>query len=72
MIELLPFALLVVYVLPFLVGAARGLDAMPLLLIANLLVGWTGIGWLAVMAWAALSPAPGPLAVGAERASSNR
>jgi len=59
MIELLPFALLVLYLIPFLLAAARGHDAAVLILVATFLVGWTGIGWLAVLAWAALTPAAG-------------
>ena len=57
MIELLPFVLLVFYLVPFGVAAARGHDAAVGILVANLLVGWTGVGWLAVMAWAALGEA---------------
>jgi hypothetical protein len=56
MMELVPFGLLVTYVVPFLVAAARGHDDAPLVLIANLLIGWTGIGWLGVLAWALLGP----------------
>lgn len=59
MIELLPFFLLVTYLVPFLVAALRGHDAAPLVLVANLLLGWTGVGWLAVLAWAACTPARG-------------
>ena len=70
--ELLPFTLLVFYLVPFLVAAARGHDAAPLILLANLLLGWTGIGWLAVMAWAALTPPRGSGEHQPQRASSNR
>jgi hypothetical protein len=52
MIELLPFQLLVFYLVPFLVAAARGHDAAGLILVANLLLGWTGIGWIAVLVFA--------------------
>jgi hypothetical protein len=72
MMELLPFFLLVIYLVPFLVAAARSLDAAPLILIANLLVGWTGIGWLALLAWAVFSPTTGAGAAVPQRVSSNR
>ena len=73
MIELLPFFVLIFYLVPFLVAAARGHDAAVWILAANLLVGWTGVGWLAVMAWAVSSraAAAAPLAR-AQSASSKR
>ena len=72
MIELFPFVLLVLYLVPFVVAAARGHDAAPLILLANLLVGWTVVGWFGVMAWAALSPTRGAGAAVAQPPSSNR
>ena len=41
MVELLPFFLLTLYLAPFLAAAARGRDGIGLILVANLLVGWT-------------------------------
>ena len=55
MIELLPFALIVLYFVPFMVAAGRNHDLLTAVLIANLLVGWTVIGWIAVFLWALMS-----------------
>ena len=66
MVELMPLMLVCLYFVPFMVAAARDHDSFVAILIANVLLGWTGIGWLACMAWAILSPArsaasPSPL-----------
>ncbi len=60
MIELLPLSLVILYFVPFMVAAARDHDAYIAVLVVNALVGWTGIGWVACLAWAALSPVGGP------------
>ena len=60
MIELLPLALVCLYFVPFMVAAARDHDSFIAILVANALLGWTGIGWLVCMAWASLGPARGP------------
>lgn len=52
MIELLPFAALVLYLVPFFVAAVRNHHHPMALLAFNLLAGWTGIGWFAALAWA--------------------
>lgn len=57
MVELIPFFLVCLYFVPFMVAAARDHDSYIAILLVNALVGWTGIGWLACMAWASLSPA---------------
>jgi hypothetical protein len=46
-----------VYFLPFMIAAGRVPEMMFGVLAVNLLVGWTGIGWLAAMAMALLIPA---------------
>ena len=74
-IELLPFFLLTLYLAPFMVAAARGHDAIGPILAANLVIGWTGIGWIALLVWAgwttqARAGAASP--VHTQRASSNR
>ncbi len=62
MIELLPLTLTCLYFVPFMVAAARDHDSFIAILVVNALVGWTGIGWIACMIWAAFSPAHGPSA----------
>jgi len=62
MLELIPFGLLVFYLVPFFVAVARGHDAAMMVLAANLLVGWTVVGWFAVLAVALATPAEGPVA----------
>ena len=52
---MITFALLcVLYFLPTIVAARRGHGVTGVLLL-NLLFGWTGIGWMAMMVWALLS-----------------
>jgi hypothetical protein len=64
MLELIPFTLMVFYLIPFLVASARGFDMPVAFLLANLVLGWTIIGWF-VLLYAAM--------VGAgERATSSR
>lgn len=45
-------ALLVVYIAPFTVAAGRDHPRARTILALNLTLGWTGIGWLAALAWA--------------------
>ena len=59
MLELIPFAFLTFYLVPFIVAVARNHDAAMMILVANLLLGWTGVGWLVVLAVAFASPAEG-------------
>ncbi len=56
MVEILPFFLLVAYLVPFGVAAGRGHPSATAILIFNLALGWTGVGWFAAFAWAALTP----------------
>jgi len=49
-------ALLALYVLPSLIAAVRHVEMMLVILLLNLLLGWTGIGWLAALALAVLLP----------------
>ena len=53
-VELLPFFLMCIYFVPFMVAAARDNDSYITILVVNLLIGWTGIGWVACMVWAML------------------
>ena len=57
MIELLPFFLLCAYIAPFAVAAGRDHPSTTAILVFNLVLGWTVIGWFAALAWAALTPA---------------
>lgn len=59
MLELIPFSLLVFYLVPFFVAVARGHDGAMMILAANLLTGWTVLGWFAVFAVALATPAEG-------------
>ncbi len=45
------------YFLPTIVASNRGHSVAGVLL-ANLFFGWTGIGWIALLLWALLSPPP--------------
>ena len=53
---LIPVALLVLYLVPFLVAAARDHEALVPILLTNFLLGWTVLGWLAALAWACWGP----------------
>lgn len=55
MIHLALLALL--YFLPTIVAANRG-HSVPLVLLVNLFVAWTGIGWIVLLLWALLSTPP--------------
>lgn len=44
--------LFVAYLFPFAVAARYEHEHLGRILVANLLLGWTGIGWLAVLGWA--------------------
>ena len=57
MIELLPFFLLVFYIVPCCVAAGRDHPSATAILVFNLALGWTVVGWFAALAWAALTPA---------------
>ncbi len=49
--------LTLVYFLPTLIATQRGHSVGGILLL-NFFFGWTGIGWLALLLWALLSPPP--------------
>ena len=54
--ELIPFTLMLFYLLPFLVAALRNHDMLVPILIANVLLGWTVIGWFLLLFAAAFAP----------------
>ena len=45
-------AFFLLYILPWVLAEARGHERATLVLLANLAVGWTGVGWLACLWWA--------------------
>ena len=55
MIELLPLFVFILYLAPFMVAAARNHESLIAILILNVLFGWTVIGWIAILFWAAFS-----------------
>ncbi len=55
--DILLTVLAAIYFAPFMVAAGRVPEVMFLVLFVNLLIGWTGIGWLAAMALAVFIPA---------------
>ena len=58
-VEFAAFAFFVLYLLPWVAAVAREHERHAAILAANLLVGWTGLGWVAVLAFAVRSdPAP--------------
>lgn len=50
--------LFVAYLFPFAVAARHEHERLGLVLAANLLLGWTGIGWWLVLRWARRPPQP--------------
>lgn len=57
----------IVYFLPFVVAFARRRPGWPGLLLLNIAIGWTVIGWLTVLVWAASDPPPPKLRPAARR-----
>jgi hypothetical protein len=57
MLELMVVTLSALYFLPFMVAAGREHHSWGWITVANALLGWTGIGWCLVLAWAWYTPA---------------
>jgi hypothetical protein len=55
-VELIPFFLLVFTIAPWILATARDHEHHGAILALTLLFGWTGIGWLAALAWALDAP----------------
>jgi len=53
--ELIPLALIILYLIPFLFAAARNHDLLVPILIANVFLGWTILGWFALLVVAGMS-----------------
>jgi hypothetical protein len=54
-VEFALFGLFVLYLTPWILAVAREHERQAVILAATLLLGWTGIGWLAILVWAARS-----------------
>ena len=57
--ELIPFTLMLFYLAPFLVAATRNHDLLVPILVANLFLGWTIVGWFVVLFIALFTPVDG-------------
>jgi len=55
-VEVVLCLLCAVYLAPFIVAARREHERLGAVLALNLLVGWTGIGWLLALRWARRPP----------------
>jgi hypothetical protein len=49
---MLVIVMLVIYFLPTGIARARGHKQVPALFMLNLILGWTGFGWIAAFIWA--------------------
>ncbi|MFT5442142.1 MAG: threonine/homoserine/homoserine lactone efflux protein [Myxococcota bacterium] len=57
MVELIPLFFIVMYFMPFFIAATRAHHSAGLILVINLLAGWTIFGWIACFTWAVCAPA---------------
>jgi len=57
---LIVFVLAPLYFLPFIVALVRGKRNSLAILLLNLLLGWTLIGWVGALVWAVLVESPTP------------
>jgi hypothetical protein len=57
--ELIPFTLMIFYLVPFLIAAVRNHDLLVPILVANVVLGWTVIGWILVLIVAIAVPVDG-------------
>jgi hypothetical protein len=67
MVEIFCVTLAAIYFAPFMVAAGREHDLTIPILIANVLLGWTGIGWIGVLLFALYSPCADPRKQGRPR-----
>ncbi|MDJ0850832.1 MAG: superinfection immunity protein [Myxococcota bacterium] len=56
--EYVLFALFLLYLLPWILAEARGHERATVVLLVNLAVGWTGVGWIAALWWARSAEPP--------------
>ena len=54
----LPFALpaIAVYLVPSMIATVRGHDSALAIVVLNILLGWTFIGWVIALVWALSNP----------------
>jgi len=45
-------AMIFAYLIPWMVAAIRGHNSSPAILVTNVLLGWTAIGWIVALIWA--------------------
>ena len=57
-VTVVAFALLTFYFLPTLIALGRGHHQRTAILLLNLLLGWTFLGWVGALVWAATRVAP--------------
>ncbi len=53
---LLATVALVVYFTPSIIGRLRRIEGFPALVLFNVLTGWSALGWLTTLVWAAAVP----------------
>lgn len=58
---LLAMFLVAIYLLPFIVAMVRGKRNCLAILVLNLLLGWTLIGWVVALVWACMIDSPAPI-----------
>jgi hypothetical protein len=56
MLEIFVVTVSAIYYVPFMVAAGREHPLTMPILAANVLIGWTGVGWLAVLLFAIFAP----------------
>jgi len=52
-IFLLLLLVIALYLLPYIVAAMRGHHQRSAIAVLNVFLGWTGLGWVAALVWAA-------------------
>lgn len=56
-------SLLAIYFAPTIVAIVRGHSSMAAIIIVNVFLGWTFVGWVVALAWAAAHFKPKPLPI---------
>lgn len=56
-------ALLLIYFVPTIVALSRGHSSTAAIIVVNVFLGWTFVGWVGALAWAAAHFTPKPLPV---------
>ena len=45
------FAIIVLYFMPIIIASSRKHKNLKMITLLNILIGWTGLGWLACLVW---------------------